>query len=64
VAFRRHLVFRIDHFLVTPYLVARCPDVTLERELRRIPQPSDHIPLLATWRDEGVTGLDTGCAVA
>jgi exodeoxyribonuclease-3 len=53
-AFRRDLGFRIDHILVTPPVAARCTAVTLERQLRRLPKPSDHIPVVATLRDSGV----------
>jgi exodeoxyribonuclease-3 len=49
-AFRRNLGFRIDHILVTPLLAARCTAVTLERDLRRLPKPSDHIPVVATFQ--------------
>lgn len=49
MAFRRNLGFRIDHILVTPPLAARCTDVTLARELRALPKPSDHIPVVATF---------------
>ena len=52
-AFRRDLGFRIDHILVTPPLAARCTAVTLERQLRRLPKPSDHIPVVATLREGG-----------
>ncbi len=50
-AFRRDLGFRIDHILVTPPMAARCTDVILDREWRRRPKPSDHIPVVATFRD-------------
>lgn len=50
-AFRRNLGIRIDHILATPPLAQRCTDVTLERELRRLPKPSDHIPVVATFED-------------
>ncbi len=50
MAFRRNLGFRIDHILVTPPLAARCTAVTLERALRTLPKPSDHIPVVATFR--------------
>jgi exodeoxyribonuclease-3 len=50
MAFRRNVGFRIDHILVTPPLAARCTAVTLERELRKLPRPSDHIPVVATFR--------------
>src|SRR5712691_7801392 len=49
MAFRRNLGFRIDHILVTPPLAARCTAVTLERELRKLPKPSDHIPVVAAF---------------
>jgi exodeoxyribonuclease III len=49
MAFRRNLGFRIDHILVTPPLAARCTAVTLARELRKLPKPSDHIPVVATF---------------
>jgi exodeoxyribonuclease-3 len=48
-AFRRNLGFRIDHILVTPPLAARCTAVTLVRDLRKLPKPSDHIPVVATF---------------
>ncbi|MGQ4810084.1 Exodeoxyribonuclease III [Candidatus Entotheonellaceae bacterium PAL068K] len=51
-AFQRNIGFRIDHILVTPSLAARCTDVTLERQLRRLPKPSDHIPVVASFRVE------------
>jgi exodeoxyribonuclease-3 len=50
-AFRRNLGLRIDHILVTPPLARQCTAVTLERELRRLPKPSDHIPVVATFQD-------------
>lgn len=48
-AFRRNQGIRIDHILATPALAQRCTAVTLERELRRLPRPSDHIPVVATF---------------
>jgi exodeoxyribonuclease-3 len=50
-AFRRDLGFRIDHILVTPPLATRCTAVTLVRDLRKRPKPSDHIPAVATFED-------------
>ncbi|GIX49156.1 MAG: exodeoxyribonuclease III [Candidatus Tectimicrobiota bacterium] len=50
-AFRRNWGFRIDHILVTAPLAARCTGVTLARALRAQPNPSDHIPVVATFRD-------------
>lgn len=51
LAFQRNLGFRIDHILVTPPLAARCTTVTLKRELRKLPKPSDHIPVIATFSE-------------
>jgi exodeoxyribonuclease-3 len=51
LAFQRNLGFRIDHILVTPPLAARCTTVTLARELRKLPKPSDHIPVIATFSE-------------
>jgi exodeoxyribonuclease-3 len=50
-AFRRNRGFRIDHILATPPVAGRCTAVTLERDLRRRPKPSDHIPVVATLQD-------------
>jgi exodeoxyribonuclease-3 len=48
-AFRRNQGIRIDHILATSTLAQRCTAVTLDRELRRLPKPSDHIPVVATF---------------
>ncbi|PON10308.1 hypothetical protein C2W62_50770 [Candidatus Entotheonella serta] len=50
-AFRRNLGVRIDHILATAPLTERCQAVTLERDLRRLPKPSDHIPVVAMFED-------------
>lgn len=49
LAFQRNRGFRIDHILVTAPLAARCTAVTLARDLRKLPKPSDHIPVVATF---------------
>ena len=56
-AFRRNLGFRIDHILVTPPLAARCTGVALERQLRQLPKPSDHIPVVATLSEGGASPI-------
>jgi exodeoxyribonuclease-3 len=48
-AFRRNLGIRIDHILATPLLAQQCTGVVLARDLRRLPKPSDHIPVIATF---------------
>jgi exodeoxyribonuclease-3 len=49
-AFRRNLGLRIDHILVTLSLATHCTAVTLVRDLRKLPKPSDHIPVVATFQ--------------
>lgn len=51
MAFRRNLGYRIDHILVTPPLATRCTAVTFARDLRKLPKPSDHIPVVAAFRE-------------
>jgi len=42
---------RIDFVLATPPLATRCTEVAIDREERKGKQPSDHAPVLATFRD-------------
>ncbi|MBM3226574.1 MAG: exodeoxyribonuclease III [Candidatus Tectomicrobia bacterium] len=51
MAFRRNMGYRIDHILVTAPLAARCTEVTFARDLRKLPKPSDHIPVIAAFRE-------------
>jgi len=53
LAFQRNRGFRIDHILLTAPVATRCTAVTLERDLRKLPKPSDHIPVVATLGKEG-----------
>ncbi len=50
-AFRRNVGLRIDHTLLTAPLAARCTEVTFVRNLRALPKPSDHIPVVVTCQD-------------
>jgi exodeoxyribonuclease-3 len=49
LAFPRNHGLRIDHILVTPPLAARLRDVAIDREARKGKQPSDHVPVIATF---------------
>jgi exodeoxyribonuclease-3 len=48
LAFRRKQGLRIDHILMTPQLAGRCTACSIDVELRRLEQPSDHAPVIAT----------------
>lgn len=49
LAFRRKAGLRIDHILLSPALAARCSGCTIDIEPRRLEQPSDHAPVIATF---------------
>jgi exodeoxyribonuclease-3 len=48
LAFRRKQGLRIDHILMSGGLAARCRACSIEVALRRLEQPSDHAPVIAT----------------
>jgi exodeoxyribonuclease-3 len=48
LAFRRKMGLRIDHILLSQALAARCTACTIDVEPRRLEQPSDHAPVIAT----------------
>ena len=48
LAFRRKQGLRIDHILMSGELAARCTACSIDVELRRLEQPSDHAPVIAT----------------
>ncbi len=48
LAFRRKQGLRIDHILLSGELAARCSACTIDAGLRRLEQPSDHAPVIAT----------------
>jgi len=52
-AFRRKMGLRIDHALVTAELAARCTACTIDLEMRKLEQPSDHAPVVAEFREDG-----------
>jgi exodeoxyribonuclease-3 len=48
LAFRRKMGLRIDHILLSAELAAMCTACSIEVDLRRLEQPSDHAPVIAT----------------
>jgi len=48
LAFRRKMGLRIDHILLTSPLARRCKACTIDVAPRRLEQPSDHAPVVAT----------------
>jgi exodeoxyribonuclease-3 len=49
-AFRNNHGFRIDHIYVTKTLMRRCRKVRIDRDTRTWTRPSDHVPVVATFR--------------
>ncbi|MCL4743938.1 MAG: exodeoxyribonuclease III [Burkholderiaceae bacterium] len=47
LAFRRNRGLRIDHVMVSPALRSRVRACTIDREMRKREQPSDHAPVIA-----------------
>jgi exodeoxyribonuclease-3 len=50
LAFRRKHGLRIDHILMSGELAVRCAACSIDVSLRRLEQPSDHAPVIATLR--------------
>lgn len=50
LAFPKNMGIRIDHLLSTAPLSARCLAARVDREARKGEKPSDHAPLLVTFR--------------
>jgi exodeoxyribonuclease-3 len=48
LAFRRKQGLRIDHILISDELAVRCSACTIDAGLRKLEQPSDHAPVIAT----------------
>lgn len=48
--FPKNKGLRIDHVLVTPDLVERCVSIEVDRQAREGKLPSDHAPVIATFR--------------
>lgn len=50
-AFRRNHGLRIDHILSTPHLSSRCVRCEIDKAPRSWEQPSDHVPVIATYEN-------------
>lgn len=48
-AFRRNLGARIDLILASASLITQCASCTIDKTPRRLPRPSDHTPVIATF---------------
>ncbi|WP_066384526.1 MULTISPECIES: exodeoxyribonuclease III [unclassified Anabaena] len=48
-AFRRNLGWRIDHHYLTPVLYAQAKSCTIDISPRKLPQPSDHTPVIVEF---------------
>ena len=48
MGFRRNQGMRIDHVLLSPSLAARCTACVIDKAPRKLEQPSDHTPVVAT----------------
>lgn len=51
MAFRRNQGVRIDHILISEALRASCQSCEIDRAPRKRERPSDHTPVVATWRE-------------
>jgi len=49
-AFHRGWGMRLDHILATAPLAERCQEVVVDREARKGEKPSDHAPILASFK--------------
>jgi exodeoxyribonuclease-3 len=48
-AFRRNMGWRIDHHYLTPILYERATSCTIDISPRKLPQPSDHAPVIVEF---------------
>jgi exodeoxyribonuclease-3 len=46
-AFRRNMGLRIDHILLSKELAAACTSCLIDRDMRKLERPSDHVPVVA-----------------
>jgi exodeoxyribonuclease III len=51
LSFQKKRGLRIDHILVSPALARECTGCIIDVEPRRLERPSDHAPVIATFRD-------------
>jgi exodeoxyribonuclease-3 len=50
-AFRRNFGLRIDHILASAKLADRCTECVIDKSPRMLERPSDHTPVIATFKD-------------
>lgn len=48
-AFRRNIGFRIDHIWASPQMESKVKTIYIDREPRKLEQPSDHAPVVAEF---------------
>jgi len=46
-SFRRNMGMRVDHIWASEKLAKRCVSCAIDREMREMPKPSDHVPVIA-----------------
>ncbi len=51
LSFQKKRGLRIDHILVSPVLARECIGCVIDVEPRKLERPSDHAPVLATFKD-------------
>lgn len=49
-SFKRDRGMRVDHIWASEGLAKRCTACTIDRDMRKIPRPSDHVPVTAIFR--------------
>ncbi len=48
LGFQKNKGLRIDHILVSAALKSRVTACTIDRQMRKLPKPSDHAPVIVT----------------
>ena len=48
LGFQKNKGLRIDHILVSEALKPRVTACTIDRQMRKLPKPSDHAPVIVT----------------
>lgn len=49
-AFEKNLGIRLDHILVSQFLIERLEDIWVDKQIRALKKPSDHAPILAKFK--------------
>jgi len=48
-SFRRNMGMRVDHVWASGNMAERCTSCRIDRNMRKMPRPSDHVPVIATF---------------